>query len=247
MPITLAELLDSRDKRVEHQKDLLGANPGKSLLCLTVQLPGPEKRNATSLKIAHAGVEAVRKAFVPVYEELRDLETGYEAYFLVDLPAEEAKRRTCQIEDTHPLGRLMDIDVLYKPQPVVENYFSQDFAKNQFPTTSTKPTHKKGRYPKNQFPETSTNPTHTEESTNPPVVENYFSQDFAKNQFSTTSTKPAHLNMEVMPVGRTEIGLKARRCLLCGNEVRYCMRAKSHTVSELLARIEEMVKECSDC
>ena len=196
MPITLAELLDSRDKRVEHQKDLLGANPGKSLLCLTVQLPGPEKRNATSLKIAHAGVEAVRKAFVPVYEELRDLETGYEAYFLVDLPAEEAKRRTCQIEDTHPLGRLMDIDVLYKPQPVVENYFSQDFAKNQFPTTST---------------------------------------------------KPAHLNMEVMPVGRTEIGLKARRCLLCGNEVRYCMRAKSHTVSELLARIEEMVKECSDC
>ena len=196
MPITLAELLDSRDKRVEHQKDLLGANPGKSLLCLTVQLPGPEKRNATSLKIAHAGVEAVRKAFVPVYEELRDLETGYEAYFLVDLPAEEAKRRTCQIEDTHPLGRLMDIDVLYKPQPVVENYFSQDFA---------------------------------------------------KNRFSTPSTKPAHLNMEVMPVGRTEIGLKARRCLLCGNEVRYCMRAKSHTVSELLARIEEMVKECSDC
>ena len=215
MPITLAELLDSRDKRVEHQKDLLGANPGKSLLCLTVQLPGPEKRNDTSLKIANAGVEAVRKAFVPVYEELRDLETGYEAYFLVDLPAREAKRLACQIEDTHPLGRLMDIDVLYSPQPVVENYFSQDFAKNQFSTTSTKPAHKKGRDPKNQFPE--------------------------------TSTKPTHLNMEVMPVGRTEIGLEARRCLLCGNEVRFCMRAKSHTVSELLARIEEMVKECSDC
>ena len=211
MPITLAELLDSRDKRVEHQKDLLGANPGKSLLCLTVQLPGPEKRNDTSLKIANAGVEAVRKAFVPVCEELRDLETGYEAYFLVDLPPKEAKRRTCQIEDTHPLGRLMDIDVLYQPvstfPPVSGNYFS-------------------GRYPKNQFPETFTNPTHTEE-------------------FPTTSTKPAHV--EVMPVGRTEIGLEARRCLLCGNEVRYCMRAKSHTVSELLARIEEMVKECSDC
>ena len=205
MPITLAELLDSRDKRVEHQKDLLGANPGKSLLCLTVQLPGPEKRNATSLKIAHAGVEAVRKAFVPVYEELRDLETGYEAYFLVDLPAEEAKRRTCQIEDTHPLGRLMDIDVLYKPQPVVENYFSQDFAKNQFPTTSTKPTHKKGRYPKNQFPETSTEPTHI--------------------------------------VGRADIGFPPRRCLLCDNEVRYCMRAKLHTKDELLSRIEQMLKE----
>ena len=186
MPITLAELLDSRDKRVEHQKDLLGANPGKSLLCLTVQLPGPEKRNDTSLKIANAGIEAVRKAFVPVYEELRDLETGYEAYFLVDLPAREAKRLACQIEDTHPLGRLMDIDVLYKPQPVVENYFSQDFA---------------------------------------------------KNQFSTTSTEPTHI------VGRADIGFPPRRCLLCDNEVRYCMRAKLHTKEELLSRIEQMLKE----
>ena len=224
MPVTLAELLDSRDKRVEHQKDLLGANPGKSLLCLTVQLPGPEKRNDTSLKIANAGVEAVRKAFVPVYEEHRDLETGYEAYFLVDLPAKEAKRRTCQIEDTHPLGRLMDIDVLYKPQPVSTfppvsgNYFS-------------------GRSPKNQFPETSTNPTHTEESTNPPVVENYFSQDFAKNQFPTTSTEPTHI------VGRADIGFPPRKCLLCDNEVRYCMRAKLHTKDELLSRIEQMLKE----
>ena len=223
MPITLAELLDSRDKRVKHQKDLLGANPGKSLLCLTVQLPGPEKRNATSLKIAKAGVEAVRKAFLPEYEELKDLETGYEAYFLVDLPAEEAKRRTCEIEDSHPLGRLMDIDVLRAvppedPQPVVENYFSQGFAKNQFPTTSTKP-------------------TQPMVSTNPPASENYFSGRDPKNQFPETSTKPTRI------VGRADIGLEARRCLLCGNEVRYCMRAKTHSRDELLSRIEQMLKE----
>ncbi len=193
MPVTLAELLDSRDTRVKHQKDLLGANPGKSLLCLTVQLPGPEKRNATSLKIAKAGVEAIRKAFLPEYEELKDLETGYEAYFLVDLQAEEAKRKACEIEDSHPLGRLMDIDVLREippedSQPVVENYFS-------------------GRDPKNQFPETSTEPARIE------------------------------------AISRLDIGLEARRCLLCGNEVRYCMRAKSHSRDELLSRIEQMIKE----
>jgi len=186
MPVTLAELLDSRDKRVKHQKDLLGTYPGKSLLCLTVQLPGPEKRNATSLKIAKAGVEAVREAFVPVYEELKDLETGYEAYFLVNLPAEEAKRKACEIEDSHPLGRLMDIDVIHTAPPVSGNYFSQGFAKNQFPETSTKPTR---------------------------------------------------------IVGRADIGLEARRCLLCDNEVRYCMRAKTHSKEELLRRIEQMLKE----
>lgn len=162
MSITLEQLLQSRDERVKHQKDLLGMNPGKSLLCLTVQLPGPEKRNRTSLAIAKAGVEAVREAFKPEYEELRDLETGYEAYFMIPLSGTEVKRIACQIEDTHPLGRLMDLDIV----------------------------------------------------------------------------TPDGL------VGRECLGLQPRKCLLCDNEVRYCMRAKTHTVSELLERIEEMVKVC---
>ena len=182
MSITLEQLLKSRDERVEHQKDLLGDNPGKSLLCLTVQLPGPEKRNRTSLAIALAGVEAVRNAFTPEYEELRDLETGYEAYFLVSLPAAEAKRQACHIEDTHPLGRLMDIDVLKRAEG---NYFLCSSPKNQFPSA-------------------------------------------------------------IGAISREDIGLGPRKCLLCDNEVRYCMRAKTHTTAELLARIEEMVKLCCD-
>lgn len=111
--ITLAQLLESRDRRAAHQKDLLEKFPGKSLICLTVQLPGPEKRNETSLKIADAGVAAVREAFTIDYEELMDLDTGYEGYFVVSLPPLDAKRIAVGIEDTHPLGRLMDIDVLH--------------------------------------------------------------------------------------------------------------------------------------
>jgi len=201
MPVTLEQLLDSRDKRASHQKDLLGSNPGKSLLCLTVQLPGAEKRNNHSLAIAKAGVEAVRKAFKPDYEELKDLETGYEGYFLVSLPPIEAKRLACHVEDTHPLGRLMDIDVLYEPQPE---------------------------------PQVDHQPEEPQ-----PVVENYFSQGFAKNHFSPTSTRLTRL----AAVGRTEIGLEPRRCLLCGNEVRFCMRAKSHSTEELLKRIEQILQE----
>lgn len=189
MSITLEQLLKSRDERVEHQKDLLGSHPGKSLLCLTVQLPGPEKRNRTSLAIAQAGVEAVREAFKPEYEELRDLETGYEAYFLVSLPAAEAKRLACHIEDTHPLGRLMDIDVLHA-------------------------------------------------SASPTASKSYFSGRCPKNQFSEAIAKPTHVGA----ISRADIGLESRKCLLCDNEVRYCMRARTHTVGELLARIEEMVK-----
>ena len=170
--ISLNQLLESRDARAEHQKDLLGRFPGKSLLCLTVQLPGPEKRNEQSLAIAKAGVSAIRQAFQPDYEELRDLETGYEGYFLVSLPALEAKRKAVEVEDNHPLGRLMDIDVLHG------------------------------------VPE--------------------------KIQFSSAGVKA---------ISREEIGLAPRRCLLCENEVRYCMRAKTHTTSELLERIKQILEE----
>ena len=157
--ITLEELLRSREDRVSHQADLLGANPGKSLLCLTVQLPGPEKRTPDSLAIGKAGLEALRAAFPCGEPEVRDLETGFEAYLLTNLPPLEAKRIACRIEDTHPLGRLMDIDVI----------------------------------------------------------------------------------VNEAPVSRSEIGLEPRRCLLCDNEARYCMRARTHTTGELLEKISGMV------
>ena len=159
MPVTLEQLLQSRDNRVKHQKDLLGAHPGRSLLCLTVQLPGPEKRNRFSLAIAREGVEAIREAFRPEYEELRDLETGFEGYFMVPLLPADAKRIACRIEDTHPLGRLMDIDVVADG-----------------------------------------------------------------------------------PISREELGLEPRKCLLCDQPARYCMRARTHTVSELQERIGQLLE-----
>ena len=149
---------------MERQRELLESNPGLSLLCLTVQPPGPVKRNDQSLVVARAGAEAVRESFKPSFEELRDLETGFEGFFLVNLAPEEAKRLACRIEDTHPLGRLMDIDVI--------------------------------------------------------VV---------------SDSMP-------MPLGRGSLGLPPRRCLLCDRPARECMRARTHKVEELLAKIEEMVE-----
>lgn len=118
MNISLEELLESRDRRAAMQKDLLDKYPGKSLLCLTVQLPGPEKRNAVSLAIADAGVAAISKVFTPEVEILRDLETGFEAYFIVSCADTEAKKLAAGIEDSHPLGRLMDIDVIGLEGPI---------------------------------------------------------------------------------------------------------------------------------
>ena len=132
MPITLDELLASRDARHAMQQKLMAEHSGKTLVCLTVVMPGSVKRNQQSLTVARAAVKAMRKAYnisddlLPETELLtnelkietreclveRDLNTGYEAYLITPLPLLEAKRVAVDIEDTHPLGRLFDIDVI---------------------------------------------------------------------------------------------------------------------------------------
>lgn len=45
------------------------------------------------------------------------------------------------------------------------------------------------------------------------------------------------------PVSRQAIGVAPRRCLLCQQEARYCMRNHTHSREELQARIENIVDE----
>ena len=92
---------------------------------------------------------------------LRDLPTGYEAYLVTPLSNEEAKKETCRIEDTHPLGRLFDLDVI---------------------------------------------------------------------------------DADGVPMSRESMGLSPRKCLVCDNEARYCMRNRTHTMAELTAKIDEMIE-----
>lgn len=112
--ITLDQLLRSREERWHRQMMFVRDYPSLTLVCLTVIMPGAVKRNEASLLVAHAAQEAMQQAFNETirHQEVHDLETGYEAYLLTTLPLEEAKRTACRIEDTHPLGRLFDIDVI---------------------------------------------------------------------------------------------------------------------------------------
>ena len=152
--------------------------PGRTLLCLTVMLPGPVKRSDVSLNIASAAVAAVRFGFEPMFEELRDLETGYEGYFIVDLDPISAKRLAVSLEEDHPLGRLFDLDV------IVPASFSVPSA-----------------------------------SSNLAVFE-----DGAR------------------PLGRQELGLPQRLCLICGKPVRECMRTRAHSTQELLSAIDSVIR-----
>ena len=114
--ITLEQLLESRDKRAEFQAILLrGYNT--PLVSFTVNMPGKVKKDHRSARIFEAGVEAIRETLAGhvVYYKLLDNLTGPEGYFAVDMAVDDLKAAMCRIEDEHPLGRLMDIDVLSAP------------------------------------------------------------------------------------------------------------------------------------
>lgn len=163
MEITLDMLLESREKRWQLQRQLIQDNPGLTLVCLTVIMPGNVKRNAQSLVVAHAAVEAIQEAFGPSiqWQREQDLSTGYEGYYLVDMSMIDCKRLACEIEDNHPLGRLFDIDVI---------------------------------------------------------------------------------NTHVEPVSRSVIGREGRKCLLCDQDARYCMRNHTHSRDELQQKIQQMIE-----
>ena len=164
MEITLDALLQSRDNRHALQQELLKQHPGNTLVCLTVVMPGSVKRNLCSVVTAQAALTALldRLGEHVLATRARDLATGYEAYLITGLPALEAKRVTCDIEDSHPLGRLFDIDVI---------------------------------------------------------------------------------DADGSPIPRQTVGGEPRRCLLCENEARWCMRNHSHSQEELMARIQQMIED----
>ena len=134
---TLEMMLAARDARRRRQQSHFDTNPGQTLLVATVVAPG---KICKSLSL--------------------DLPSGHETWLSLDIDPQEAKRIAVDIEDTHTLGRLFDIDII-------------------------------------------------------------------------TSS--------LAPLSRTETGSAPRRCLLCGEDARVCMRAHTHTPDEVDASISRLV------
>ena len=108
-PVTVADMLDARDRRAERQKRFLETSP--VLICLTMNIPGPIKASTEILAAFREGVRRVQSA-VGARPILYEAFTGPEAYVPLNADAEVVKREMCRIEDEEPLGRLFDLDVL---------------------------------------------------------------------------------------------------------------------------------------
>lgn len=159
---TLEMMLAARDARRRRQQSHFDTNPGQTLLVATVVAPGKYKLTHRTSIIAEAEREALYFRFAGhICNSLSlDLPSGHETWLSLDIDPQEAKRIAVDIEDTHTLGRLFDIDII-------------------------------------------------------------------------TSS--------LAPLSRTETGSAPRRCLLCGEDARVCMRAHTHTPDEVDASISRLV------
>ena len=114
--VTLLELLDAREARAAYQQSLLNAYHKATLICLTVNMPGPVKRTALACRVFAAGMgeaeQALAEENIPLlFSQRRVLDTGCEGYLVAEGDGAAIKQLMCALEESLPYGRLLDADV----------------------------------------------------------------------------------------------------------------------------------------
>ena len=116
--VELPEMLAGRESRVNRQQKLL-ERYGAPLICFTLNIAGPVKVFPLSVRAFYDGVLAIGVKLAKEvgeaacsYMQVLDHPWGHEAYYVVEEDPLTVKRLMTQIEETHPFGRLFDIDVL---------------------------------------------------------------------------------------------------------------------------------------
>ncbi|WP_326907525.1 citrate lyase holo-[acyl-carrier protein] synthase [Sedimentibacter sp. MB31-C6] len=104
--------LRDRDKRVEYQKKLSNKYH-KSIVCIRVNFPGINKDNVTSRKINEIIYNILTGMIKDkiIYENSFVTLEGPISILVVNEKSNQLKENCLQIEEYHPLGRIVDIDV----------------------------------------------------------------------------------------------------------------------------------------
>lgn len=115
-PQTLADILQARDER-QARHDRLLRQYNHTLLSYKLNMPGSVKSNRLLCRVFDEGLRVIKaglqgRAMPIVFEETLYQNSGPEFFGVVAAAAGDVKALSMDIEDTHPLGRLYDIDIL---------------------------------------------------------------------------------------------------------------------------------------
>ena len=115
----LTKVLENRELRQKKQWELC-AKHNSTILSLTINIPGNKKNSSDAKYIYETALQEIEKLELEFHEKsftCRD--TGYEALWAFKVDPIELKSLTCKIEESHPLGRFMDIDVIDKNRQIL--------------------------------------------------------------------------------------------------------------------------------
>lgn len=109
---SLEEILLSRERRAQAQQALL--EKGGTVVSFTMNIPGRRKQFPLGHLGFEEGLRALEAQFAPsiLERQVHGGPTGDEALLRLDLPAGKVKTAAAALEESHPLGRLWDMDVL---------------------------------------------------------------------------------------------------------------------------------------
>ena len=114
--VSMAKILDTRENRVQIQQEMLQKSPS-CLLSFTLNIPGPVKvfpytkwTYEVGISIILKGISLLNGVIIEQKEVKKD--TGWEAFFALNLHPEDMKAYLLEQEEQHPLGRLFDFDIL---------------------------------------------------------------------------------------------------------------------------------------
>lgn len=114
--VVLTDMLQCRERRAQIQ-DTFIEQYHCPVISFCMNIPGPIKTNEQ----IHAAFESGKTALLTQLEqtsaEIKNFleiheKTGDELLLAVDYPVQEIKNLTTEIEETHPIGRLFDMDVI---------------------------------------------------------------------------------------------------------------------------------------
>ena len=112
--VTLSQMLDAREKRVEKQKNILSRFK-YPLLSFTMNIAGPVKTSPLIERAFYEGIRLIKESLPQdsiVYQDIDIKPTGCEAMFSVNIEAKKLKDILCSVEDGLAIGRLFDMDVI---------------------------------------------------------------------------------------------------------------------------------------
>jgi len=108
----IESILTAREDRRQMQKKFLadGCDP---LLCFTMNIPGDDKNTPLSRLTFRQGVSVLEERICGLRVlDVRYTAAGPEGYFTANTDAHSLKTIAMEIEETHPVGRLFDLDIL---------------------------------------------------------------------------------------------------------------------------------------